>query len=389
MRIKAVVAREIGRLSVEEIELDPPRENEVLVRMYTAGVCHSDLHTYRGELRAEPPLVLGHEGAGVIETIGSNVTRVRPGQRVMINWIPACETCPTCLSGRQNLCEGLRETTFKALLLDGTSRLHTDDGLTLKHYLSSATMAEYAVVHENSAIPIPEEVPFDVAAITGCAVATGVGAVINTASVKPGLPAAIIGCGGVGLSAIQGCVLAGSYPILAVDVVSSKLDFAVEMGATHTLLVGRRDARAGGGDTEQEGGDEVPGRLRGLDELAELTGGGPEYVFDSVGSRATIPQALTMTRPGGTAVIIGMHAFKEEIAIPSAALVAGNRRLLGCFVGSMRPRIDLPLLIDLYCAGKLKLDEMISRRYPMEEIQTAFADLEAGVVARGLLEMRP
>ena len=380
MQIKAVVAREIGSLSLESIELDPPKECEVLVKLYAAGVCHSDLHTLRGELRAEPPLVLGHEGAGVVESVGGEVTKAKPGDRVMINWIPACETCPTCLSGRHNLCEDLRATTFKALLLDGTSRLHTCDGLTLKHYLSAATMAEYAVVSERGVVPIPDDVPFDVAAITGCAVITGVGAVINTAAVRPGLPAAIIGCGGVGLSAIQGCVLAGSDPIIAIDVIPQKLEMARKMGATHTYHSGSRDEQGSG--ENREAGD-----LRNLDEIAELTCGGPEYVFDSVGAASTIPMALTLTRPGGTAVVIGMHSFKEDISIPSSALVAGNRRLLESFVGSMRPRVDLPRLIDLYRSGKLDLDAMISKRYRMEEIETAFSDLEAGIVARGVLQI--
>ena len=382
MRIKAVVSREIGSLGVEEVELDPPKEYEVLVRMHVAGVCHSDLHTYRGELRAEPPLVLGHEGAGVVESVGSAVSRVKPGDRIMINWIPACETCPTCLSGRQNLCERLPATTFKALLLDGTSRLRADDGLMLKHYLSSATMAECAVVHESGVVPIPDDVPYRVAAITGCAVATGVGAVINTAVVRSGLPTAVIGCGGVGLSAVQGCALAGSHPIVAIDVIPGKLEFAKQMGATHTLLLEGLEVDTRRADAREDG------RLRDLNELNKITHGGPEYVFDSVGSASTVPQALGMTRPGGTAVIIGMHAFKQEIAIPTSVLVAGNRRLLGSFVGSIRPRVDLPAIIDLYRAGRLKLDEMITRSYRLDEIEKAFSDLEAGSVARCVLDIR-
>ena len=198
------------------------KEHEVLVRMQAAGVCHSDLHTYRGELRAVPPLVLGHEGAGIVEAVGPGVTHVGPGERVMINWIPACETCPTCLSGRYNLCERLPATTFQALLPDGTSRLHTLDGLTLKHYLSVATMSEYAVVHEASAIPIPDDVPFEVAAITGCAVVTGVGAVLNTAQARAGRPAAVIGCGGVGQSVVQGARIAGASTIIAASPSSSR-----------------------------------------------------------------------------------------------------------------------------------------------------------------------
>ena len=364
MRIKAAHTLEVGTLTIGEVELDSPKPTEVLVRMHAAGVCHSDLHTYKGELRATPPLVLGHEGAGVVEEVGDQVTRVKPGDRIVVNWLPGCETCPTCLSGRYNLCERLPETTFQALLLDGTSRLRTLDGITLKHMLGAATMSEFIVIDEASAVPIPQDVPFEVAAITGCAVATGVGAVINTAEAKPGLPAAVIGCGGVGLSAIQGCRLVGSNPIVAVDVLESKLDFARRLGATDAINASQTDA---------------------VEALRELTGGGPEYVFDSVGSAATIVQALEAARPGGTATIVGLHAVKIEVAISPATLVLQNKRLLGSFMGSVRPRLDLPRLIGLYRAGKLQLDDLITKRYSLEELPQAFADMEAGRVARGVL----
>jgi S-(hydroxymethyl)glutathione dehydrogenase/alcohol dehydrogenase len=364
MKIRAALARQIGQLTIETVELDPPKADEVLVRMRAAGVCHSDLHTYRGELRAMPPLVLGHEGAGIVEAVGRDVTRVVAGDRVLVNWLPACETCPTCLSGRYNLCERLPGTTFQALLVDGTSRLKTLDGLTLKHYLSVATMAEYAVLNEASAIPFPDDVPFEVAAITGCAVATGVGAVLNTAEAKAGRPVAVIGCGGIGLSAIQGCRLVGCNPIIGVDIVASKLEYARQLGATDVVNAAETDA---------------------VEALRSRTGGGPEYVFDSVGSAATISQALLAARPGGTAVIIGLHAARAEVPIPAGTLVMGNKRLLGSFVGSVRPRLDLPMLIELYRAGKLQLDELISRRYALDELPQAFDDMEAGRIARGVV----
>jgi S-(hydroxymethyl)glutathione dehydrogenase/alcohol dehydrogenase len=225
-------------------------------------------------------------------------------------------------------------------------------------------MSEYAVLHEASVIPIPEDVPFEVAAIVGCAVVTGVGAVINTAQARAGRPAAVIGCGGIGLSAIQGCVLVGCQPIIAVDVLEPKLGFARQMGATHTVNAREQDA---------------------VEALQALTGRGPEYVFDSVGSSSTISQALRAARPGGTAVIIGLAAARDEVPIPAGALVMGNRRLLGSFVGSMQPRLDLPMLVELYRAGKLDLDALISRRYRLEELPQAFEDMEAGRVARGVL----
>ena len=365
MRIRAAVSREIGHLAIEEVELAPPKEREVLVRMCAAGVCHSDLHTLRGELRAVPPLVLGHEGAGIVEAVGSGVTRCKPGDRIVINWLPACESCPTCLSGRQNLCERLAATTFQALLADGTSRLSTTDGMTLKHFLSAATMAEYSVISESSAVPIPDAVPFEIAAVIGCAVATGVGAVMNTARARPGLPAAVIGCGGVGLSALLGCKLAGCNPIIAVDVLESKLEFARAAGADDTL---------------NSAVSENPAK-----DLRAMTGGGPEYVFDSVGAASTIDLSVRAVRPGGTATIVGLHAAKQAVEIPAGALVLQNKRLLGSFVGSIRPRLDLPRLLGLYLGGRLPLDDLITKRYPLDDLPKAFDDMEAGRVARGVL----
>ena len=364
MKMRAAVVREINQLAIEEVTLDPPKAHEVLVRIRAAGVCHSDLHTYRGELRAMPPLVLGHEGAGIVEAVGSAVSRVKVGDRVLVNWVPSCNQCPTCLRGQPNLCERLPGTTLVALLPDGTTRLKTLDGLTLKHYLSAATMAEYAVIDEASAIPIPADVSFEVGALIGCAVITGAGAVINTAQAQPGSSAAVIGCGGVGLSAIIGCQLAGCNPIIAVDVFESKLAFARQLGATHTINARQTDA---------------------VDALRQLTRLGPDYVFDSVGAAGTINQALKAVRPGGTATVMGMHAVKAEVPIPAGPLVAQNKRLLGSFFGSAKPHVDLPRLVELYRAGRLPLDALITKRYALEELPEAFADMEAGNVARGVI----
>ena len=369
MRTRAAVSREIGHLAIEEVELAPPKEHEVLVRMCSAGVCHSDLHTLRGELRAVPPLVLGHEGAGIVEAVGIGVTRCKPGDRIVVNWLPACERCPTCLNGRHNLCERLVHTTFKALLIDGTSRLSTRDGIPLKHFLSAATMANHAVIDESSVVPIPDDVPFDIAAVIGCAVATGVGAVMNTARARPGLPAAVIGCGGIGLSALLGCKLAGCNPIIGVDVLASKLEFAKALGADEII--------------NSSTSDDVAKDLRGM------TRGGPEYVFDSVGAASTIDLAIKAVRPGGTATIIGLHAAKQAVEIPAGALVLQNKRLLGSFVGSIRPRLDLPNLLGLYLGGRLPLDDLITKRYPLDDLDKAFDDMEAGRIARGVLRLAP
>ena len=364
MKIQAAVVRAVNQLAIEDVELDGPTADEVLVRIRAAGVCHSDLHTLRGELRTVPPVVLGHEGAGVVETVGANVTKVKAGDRVVINWLPACNVCPTCLAGRPNLCERFPATTFQSLMPDGTTRHKTPDGMTLKPYLSSATMAEYAVIHQDGIVPLPDGVPFEVAAIIGCAVLTGVGAVLNTAKVLPGSSAAVIGCGGVGLSAIQGCQLAGCYPIIAVDVVDRKLALSRELGATHTINSREQDA---------------------VKTLRALTHNGPDYAFDSVGAAVTISQALQGVRPGGTAVVMGLHATKIEVPIAPSVLILANKSLLGSFAGSARPLVDLPKLIQLYQAGRLQLDKLVTKRYPLTELPQAFADMEAGNVARGVL----
>ncbi len=364
MQIRAAVVREINQLTVEDVELDAPKPYELLVRIRAAGVCHSDLHTYRGELRAAPPLVLGHEGAGVVEKVGAAVTKFKPGDRILVNWLPSCLHCEACLRGQSNLCERFPSTTLIGLLPDGTTRLHTLDGMPLKHYLSSATMAEYAVIDEAGAIAIPDDVPFEVGALIGCAVVTGAGAVLNTAHAEAGSSAAVIGCGGVGLSAIMGAKLVGCNPIIAVDVMESKLAFARQMGATHTINAREVDA---------------------IETLRSMTRGGPDYVFDSVGAAGTINQALKAVRPGGTAIIIGMHAIKTDVPMAVGPLVAQNKRLLGSFFGSSRPHVDLPRLTELYRSGRLPLDDLITKRYALDELPEAFADMEAGHVARGII----
>jgi Zn-dependent alcohol dehydrogenase len=365
MRTTAAVVREAGQLTIEEIELDPPRAGEVLVRMAVAGVCHSDLHTLQGELRITPPLVLGHEGAGVVEAIGDGVSRVQAGDRVMINWLPADETCPACLNGRQHLCERFATTTFAGRLLDGTSRLHTDDGVELKHYLTASTMSERMVFMEDSVIPIPPDVPFEVAAITGCAVVTGVGSVTRTAAVPAGASTVVFGCGGVGLSMVLGCVLAGCHPIVAVDLVPEKLQRARELGATHTIDASSEDPVA---------------------VLQSQAGGGPEFAFDSIGSPDTIRQALLAVRPGGSAVVAGLHAATMDVPVPAGPLILQGKTLRGSFAGSLRPRVDLPQLLDLYLGGRLAIEALITDRYRLDELPRAFADMQTGTGARGVIE---
>ena len=358
--MRALVARAINQMAVEDVLLDPPKAHEVLVRMRAAGVCHSDLHTLQGQLRATPPLVLGHEGAGVVAAVGADVRHVQVGDPVLVNWIPACDTCPTCRRGLPNLCERLPLTTFQALLPDGTTRLHTQDGIVLKHFLSAATFAEYAVLDGGSVLPMPSSVPFEVAAVIGCAVVTGVGAVLNTAQARPGQSAAVIGCGGVGLSALLGCLLAGCHPVVAVDTTQAKLDFAQSLGATHTLLAG-------------------PG-VDVAAELKRIVPGGPDVVLDSVGATATIGQALDAARAGGSAVVMGLHGVRTPATINPGALVYQNKRLLGSFFGQARPQVDLPMLVDLFRAGRLPVNRLITQHFTLDDAPAALEALNRGEI---------
>ncbi len=363
MQVKAVVVPQVDSLHIETITLAPPGPDEVLVQNHAAGVCHSDLHTLKGHLRVRPPLVLGHEGSGIIAEVGAGVSHVKPGDHVVYNWLPSCNGCPTCLEGRPNLCETFPATILQGLLPHRESRIQTQDGSPLKHHLGVATMSEYMVTHAKNVIPCPEAVPMPTSAIVGCAVITGMGAVWNTAQAQPGRPLAVIGCGGVGLSAIMGAKVAGCSPVIGVDVQASKLEFARDLGADLTLNAAETDVVEG---------------------LKDLTRGGPEYVIDTVGA-ATMNTALQAARPGGTVVVVGMHAFQEEIAISPAQLVAMNRRLLGSFVGSSAPYRDIPRILQMQEAGLLHLDRLVSKTYPFQQVQTAFDDMVAGEVARGVL----
>ena len=366
MQTEAVVVPEVGKVVVETVQLEPPGPFEVLVQNHAAGVCHSDLHTMRGELRTAPPLVLGHEGAGVVQEVGAEVTRVKAGDHVVYNWLASCNHCEPCLTGRANLCQRFPETMLKGLLPNGKARLRSQSGVMYKHYLGAATMSDYMVTHESCLIPCSPDIPKPVAAIVGCAVITGAGAVWNTAQAQPGQALAVIGCGGIGLCAVVGALAAGCSPIIGVDLDPKKLVMAQKLGADLTLNTSEHDLVEG---------------------LQEMTGGGPEYVIDSVGSGFTIGAALAAVRPGGKAVIVGMHSLLTEVNILPMQLVAQNKQLLGSFAGSSRAYVDIPRVLRAYQRGRLNLDGLITKTYPLREIDMAFADMEAGNVARGVLTM--
>jgi S-(hydroxymethyl)glutathione dehydrogenase/alcohol dehydrogenase len=350
-------------LSVEEIDLDPPKAGEVRVRIKACGVCHTDLSVIVGSLPLPLPIVLGHEGAGVIEEVGSEVVNLVPGDHVVLSWRPACGHCPGCKLGRPVLCQTTERVSRIGALLDGTRRL-SKDGQPINHMILTASMAEAAIVPAPGAIRIDRDVPFDRAALVGCAVTTGVGAVLNTARVPPGSRVAVFGLGGVGLSVVQGALIAGAEMIVAVDRLEAKLKAATGFGATHTV-----DAATG---------DPSPA-------IRQLTGGGVDYAFEAIGNPEVVTQAFNAARPGGTVVVIGVSPRDASLSIPALPLVLQEKSILGSYYGSSRPEVDMPKLIALYKSGKLKLDEMITRRYPLDEVNQAVEDLRLGVNVRGVI----
>jgi S-(hydroxymethyl)glutathione dehydrogenase/alcohol dehydrogenase len=348
---------------VEEVELLPPRPGEVLVRMAAAGVCHSDLHVIDGIIKKPFPIVLGHEGAGIVQEVGEGVTLVKPGDRVILSWVPDCGRCPYCTTGRPNLCDN-RAPYAAGTMADGTTRVRLN-GQDVYNFAGVSTFGEYTVVPETAAIPITLDVPLSIMALVGCAVTTGVCAVTHTAAVEPGSTVVVFGCGGVGLNAIQGAALVSASPIIAVDVVPNKLEMARQFGATH--LVNARE--------------EDP-----VKAVARLTNDrGADYAFEAIGNPAVMNQAFRCIRKRGTAVAIGIGGPDAEIPIPTQLLVYGERRVVGSFYGSARPRVDFDRMLRLYQAGKLKLDELISRRIGLDGVNAAFAAMRAGEVARSVI----
>jgi S-(hydroxymethyl)glutathione dehydrogenase/alcohol dehydrogenase len=324
-------------------------------------VCHSDLSAVNGTIALPLPLVLGHEAAGVVEALGEDVAGLAKGDHVVFSFIYMCGKCRFCAAGRPVLCveQGRALTTP----LEGTPRVHDAGGKPLNIFSGCGTMAEYATVSAENVIKIDAKIPMEVAAIVGCAVTTGVGAVFNTAKVEPGSSVAVFGCGGVGLSAIQGARVAGAGRIIAVDTLPAKLDMAKKFGATDTILF-----------------KEDPTK-----ELKKMTGGGPDYAFECVGSGELSGVAYRAIRRGGTAVVVGVAKPSESTSVRSMTLVFEEKTLTGSYFGSCVPRVDFPRMLSLYLAGQLRLDEMITRRYAVEEAPQAFADLQAGKNARGVI----
>ena len=364
MRMRAAVLREPGRpVRVEEVELDPPRAGEVLVRVAAAGVCHSDLRLADGELGdGRWPMVLGHEGAGVVVETGEGVEHVRPGEEVAFSFVPACRSCRQCLAGRPNLCEPAGVSAVRGTLLDGTSRLRGADGETLQHGLMTACFAEHAVVAAGGAVPLPPGLPLWQAALLGCGVVTAMGAVRNVARVRPGDAVAVFGCGGVGLQVVAACRLAGAETIVAVDLVPEKLELARAQGATHAVDAAEKPVSA----------------------IRRLTGGGVDHAFEVVGRPETVRLAWGAIRPGGAVVVVGL-APKGVDACVQAIEFQSDKSLLGTYYGSGDALADLPDYARLALAGELDLGGVVTHVAGLDGVEEALGRLRRGEGARTVL----
>ena len=357
--MKAAVLREVNApLSIEDVQTASPGPREVLVRTAAAGVCHSDLHFQNGSYPYPLPAVLGHESAGIVEAVGADVNYVKPGDHVITCLSAFCGHCEFCLTGHMSLCQEPELSRGPAEV----PRLATG-GEPIAQFLNLSSFAEYMLVHEHAIAKIREDMPLDRAALIGCGVTTGVGAVIHTAAVEPGATVAVIGCGGVGLSCINGAEIAGASRIIAVDTVASKLELARKFGATDVVNAAETDA---------------------VEAIREMTGGGVHYSFEAIGLKATTEQAFKMIRAGGTATVIGMIPVGTMVEVHGPEFLR-EKKLQGSNMGSNRFRVDMPRFVEFYLAGKLHLDDMISSRIKLEDVNDAMAALETGEVARNVI----
>jgi len=363
--MRAAVFEAVGKpLRVEDLTLEAPKAGEVRVRLVSAGVCHSDLHVLEGGWAHHTPIVLGHEGAGVVVEVGEGVADLAVGDHVILSWMPSCGSCRQCGVGRPWLCEAALDAMETDSLLDGTTRLRRPDGEPVHHYLAAAVFAEEAVVPARGAVKIRTDAPLDTVCIVGCAVATGVGAVRNTARVEAGARVVVLGLGAVGLSAVQGAVSVGAGTIVAVDVDAWKLDLARELGATAVL-----DARAA---------DPVA-------SIRELCGGA-DYAFECAGRGDTAEQAAAMLDTYGTAVIVGQPPSGTAARFDPLSVSCYEHHIVGSNYGSTDPRRDFPALVDAYMRGDLAVDKLITGRRPLAEAAQAFDDLATGKAVRTVLD---
>jgi len=363
--MKAVVfSSQTGEVVYKDVELASPKAGEVKVRISAAGVCHSDLHVLRGEWEVPTPLVMGHEGAGVVTEIGAGVTSLSVGDHVVLSWVAACGECRYCLGGHEARCQvAAKIVAPNGVLQDGTSRLSAD-GKTVHHYLGVSSYAEEVVVPATGAIKVRDDAPLDLIALIGCAVATGVGSVTNTAKVERGATVVVIGCGGVGLSVVQGARLAGASRIIAIDIRPEKTALAIKLGAT----------------------DEInASEVSPVETLLQILPEGVDYAFDAIGNTRTTEQAIQMLGLGGSAVIVGLPPSGAKASFEPLVLAEADQRILGSNYGSVRPQIDIPILVDSFMAGDLDLESMVSARRPLSEAKAALDELNTGAALRTLL----
>jgi len=364
MQMQAAILNEANTpFSIETVELETPKTGEVLIKMAAAGVCHSDWHVVEGLSYFPMPIICGHEGAGIVEAVGAGVTRVSPGDHATLSFRANCGGCFYCQNNKPNLCEVYTPVLKSGLLKDGSSRI-SRNGEPIHIMTGLGCFAEYVVIPEDACVPVRADVPLEIAALVGCAVSTGVGAAIYTADVRPGQSVAVYGAGGVGLNIIMGAVMCGADPIIAVDTNSSKMEIAREFGATHTLY----------------SDDKTVGQIQAL-----TNGRGADHVFESVGLSTLQETAFDATRPGGTLTLVGLTPVGSGTNLPGSVITRTEKVIRGSFYGSVLPQRDFPMFLDLYRNGKLMLDELVTRRYRLEEINEAYQDMLTGEVARGII----
>jgi alcohol dehydrogenase len=372
MKIKAAVLNAMGAkppyaaskpLAIEEVELDPPGAGEVLVKIAAAGLCHSDLSVINGDRPRPTPMVLGHEAAGTVEALGPGVEDLKKGDHVAMVFVPSCGHCLPCAEGRPALCEPGAAANAAGTLLSGQRRL-TRGGQSLNHHLGVSAFAEYATVSRRSLIKIDPELPLDEAALFGCAVLTGVGAVVNTAKVGPGATVAVIGLGGVGLNSLLGALAAGARQVVAIDLADDKLALARQLGATHTFSAKDADC---------------------AEQVRAATTGGVEFAFEMAGSAKAMELAYKVTRRGGTTVTAGLPPPNASFAVPHVNLVAEERTIKGSYIGTAVPLRDIPRYIALYRQGRLPVDRLMSDRLRLEEINRGFDRLNEGKAIRQIV----
>ena len=359
--MKAAVCYEFGKpLVVEEVDIEAPKQGEVKVRMAAVAICHSDIHLLKGEWGGQTPVIAGHEAAGVVEEVGPGVDWVKPGDPVVVSLLRSCGRCYYCTTGSPYICEA-------NYAIGQETRIHTKKGDPVEQGLRTAAFAEYTVVDQSQVIPLPASMPLDRAALLACGVITGLGAVVNTAKVKPNSSVVVIGTGGVGLNAVQGAALAGAFPIIAVDLLDEKLKVAESFGATHTFNAA----------TE-------PDLVAAIKPLTQ--GRGADYVFVTVGSPQAVKQSFYMIRPGGTAVIVGVPSLSATVELPVAHFIFGGpKTVTASFMGSTNLSVDVPHLVEMYQHGRLKLDELITQRYGLEHINEAIEGVETGKALRNVI----